>query len=418
MKIAIVTIGTRGDVQPYVAVGRALRARGHDVWIAAHDEYAPFIESHGLGHRRMRGAFRELMESDLGRAWLSSADSPLKYARYGRALFNPLVETWCRDADDAVEGADAVAFYAIACGALHAAERRRLPAVAMAPWPMVASRELVLSPAAWLDRVPGFIKRVLGRATARLAFGSLNDAHLAYRARVGLPPYRAKDPLSFVVDSGIPIVHLFSEVVIPRPSDWAAQHQVAGFAYLDGDQRGPDAELEAFVSKPCIYVGFGSMTGVDPNELSETVARAVALAGVRAVVSRGWAGLEPGRSDDILLIDEAPHEWLFPRVDAVVHHGGVGTFAEGLRAGKPTVVAAFFADQPFWGSRNERLGTGPPTLLRRSLTAERLAEAIRRAADHRGRAEAIGRRLRVEHGAERAADLLLAGFDEPVRWRA
>jgi sterol 3beta-glucosyltransferase len=417
VKIAIVTIGTRGDVQPYVAVGKALQARGHDVWVAAHDEYKTFIEGHGLGHRSMHGSFRGLLESDLGRAWLSSSDSPIQYARHGRALFEPLVEPWCRDADDAVEGADAVAFYAIASGALYAAQRRGLPAVAMAPWPIVPSRKVVLSPSAWMDRAPGFIKHALGRAVARIAFGPLNAAHLAYRARVGLRPYRAKDPLSYLAESGVPTIHLFSEEVIRRPADWDTRHQVAGFAFLDGETAPTDADLAAFLEKPAIYVGFGSMTGVDPGALSEIVTRALALAGVRAVVARGWAGLTPRPSKDVFVIDEAPHEWLFRRVDAVVHHGGVGTFAEGLRAGRPNVIAAFFADQPFWGSRNEQLGTGPPTILRKTLSAERLAAAIRRASQHRPGAEAIGRRLRDERGAERAADMLLAAFAERAACR-
>ena len=152
------------------------------------------------------------------------------------------------------------------------------------------------------------------------------------------------------------------------------------------------------------------MTGVDPDELSATVAKAIRLAGVRAVVAKGWAGLSPKPSDELLLVDEVPHGWLFPRVTTVVHHGGAGTMAEGMRAGRPTVIAAVFGDQPVWGQVNERAGTGPRALARSTLTAERLATAIVAAERHRLRAEEIGRALRAEAGAERAADAMLEVF--------
>ncbi len=410
MKIAIVTAGTRGDVVPYVAVGKALAARGHEVWVAADPEYVELIRGHGLGYRKMGESFRALMATDLGRAWLASADSPFEYARRARELFVPLQDAWCADADAAVEGADAVAFYLLGVGALHAAERRKLPAAALTPWPVVPSRELLMSPAAWLDRAPGFLKRGLGHLQWWVAFRDLNEAHLSYRERVGLARYRARDPVHFVLESGVPILHLFSELVLPRPSDWQPHHHVAGFALLDGAAYEPPPDLAAFLEEPAIYVGFGSMTGVDHGGLCETVNRAIRIAGVRAVVSRGWAGLDLPASPSILPIDEVSHAWLFPRVSAVVHHGGAGTLAAGLRAGKPSVVCAFFGDQPFWGRINQAAGCGPPALLRKKLTAEALAAAIRAADQHRPRAQAMGEALRKEDGAARAADLLSKHF--------
>lgn len=130
-----------------------------------------------------------------------------------------------------------------------------------------------------------------------------------------------------------------------------------------------------------MYIGFGSMTGFAPEQLAKLVGDAVKRAGVRAVVSRGWLGLSPEQRDDIHVIDEVPHDWLFPRMSAVVHHGGVGTFHEGLRAGKPTVIAAFFGDQNSWGWLNHRIGAGPRALKRGSLSADGLARAIRAAID-------------------------------------
>lgn len=411
MKIAIVTIGTRGDVQPYIALGCALRARGHEVRLACHDEFAPMVRAHGLEHQTIRGNFSELLQTDAGRGWLTSADAPLKYGRYARELFLPLQVPWCEDADAAIEGADGVVFYTMAMGALHGIERRKLPGVVVTPWPMVPTRHLPPAVAIALDAFPGFLKVAVTNLVIRLAFSGFNPIHQAYRARIGLPPYRAPDTFHAVLESGLPIVHLFSEAVIPRPADWEEQHAIAGFAFVPRCEYEPSPELSKFLERgpTPIYLGFGSMTGFEPNELAELAGRAARLAGVRAIVASGWAGLRPEPSDDLFVVDEIPHDWLFPRVSAVVHHGGVGTFAEGLRAGKPTVIAAFFGDQPFWGLINERLGTGPRALRRKNITAENLAHAIKQAVDdprYRARAEAVAARMAGEDGAARAAEMI------------
>jgi sterol 3beta-glucosyltransferase len=411
MKIAIVTIGTRGDVQPYIALGCALQARGHEVRLACHDEFAEMVRGYGLEHRTIRGNFGELLQTEAGRGWLTSADAPLKYGRFARQLFEPLQVPWCEDADAAMEGVDGVVFYTMAMAALHGVERRKLPGVVVTPWPMVPTRDLPPAVAIALEKLPAFTRVFLTNLVIRLAFSGFNAIHQQYRASVGLPPYRAPDTFHCVLESGLPIVHLFSEVVIPRPTDWQDHHAIAGFAFAPAKPYDPPASLVRFLeSGPTpIYLGFGSMTGFEPQELADLASRAAKLAGVRAIVARGWAGLAPEPSDDVYVIDEVPHDWLFPRVSAVVHHGGVGTFAEGLRAGKPTVIAAFFGDQPFWGLINERLGTGPRALRRKGITAENLATAIRDAVSnpsYRARAEEVSRHLRAEDGAARAAEMI------------
>ncbi|MGZ3421487.1 MAG: glycosyltransferase [Polyangiales bacterium] len=408
MRIAIVTAGTRGDVQPYAAIAQALARRGHQVTLSTHAEYAPLLRAHGVTPGApIRGNFREMMESDLGRKWFASADSPRKYAKYARELFVPMQSDWCEDVGTAVEGADAVLFYVLGTGALHVAQKRKIPAIALAPWPMVPTREAPPLPAPWLHAFPGFVKRWAGHRVLEMAFGAFTEVHNAYRARLGLAPFREKDIVHFAIESGIPCLHLFSEHVLARPRDWEDRHEVVGFPFLEPLPHTPAPALAAFLEAgpPPVYIGFGSMTGFAPEQLAKLVGDAVKRAGVRAVVARGWLGLSPERRDDIHVIDEVPHDWLFPRMSAVVHHGGVGTFHEGLRAGKPTVIAAFFGDQTFWGWLNHRIGSGPRALARGKLTAEGLAQAIRTAIDvHSTRAAEIGAKLREENGATRAAE--------------
>lgn len=407
----MITLGTRGDVQPYVAVGCELAARGHAVTIGASPEHEPLVRAFGLGFKEVGPSFRALLESDLGRAWLSSGDSPIAYGRLAKQLFLPLQERWLADAEAAVDGADAVVFYAIASGALYAAERRKLPVVGLAPWPLYPSREIAPLGAPWADRLPGLVRYALGRLVARVAFGALRGPHNAHRARVGLAPFPDSDPLSYLGRCGVPTVGLFSPSVLPRPHDWPARHAVTGFAFVPPRPYTPPPALEAFLAAgpPPIYLGFGSMTGWAPEALAALAGDAAKGAGVRAVVASGWAGLAPQTDRDICVIDEVPHDWLFPRVAAVVHHGGVGTWAEGLRAGAPTVIAAFFADQPYWGRLNAKLGAGPAPLSRAKITAASLATAIRQAVGEpsfRARAAALAARIREERGAAGAADLI------------
>jgi UDP:flavonoid glycosyltransferase YjiC (YdhE family) len=196
---------------------------------------------------------------------------------------------------------------------------------------------------------------------------------------------------------------------------------VTGYWFLDRpDDWRPPAALVDFLAdgRPPIYVGFGSMAPADAERLTALALDALARADQRAVLLAGWAGLgRTAASDRVLVVDAVPHDWLFPRVAAVVHHGGAGTTAAGLRAGVPAVVVPFFADQPFWGERVWRLGVGARPIQRKALTTEQLAAAIRHVvADRptRERAAALGERVRAEDGVWTAVALFERHVGAPV----
>jgi UDP:flavonoid glycosyltransferase YjiC (YdhE family) len=186
------------------------------------------------------------------------------------------------------------------------------------------------------------------------------------------------------------------------------------------DWRPPD-EIVDFLADgpPPIYVGFGSMAPADAERLTGIAVEALARVGRRGLIVGGWAGL--GRavgSDRVLVTDAIPHDWLFPRMAAVVHHGGAGTTAAGLRAGVPTVAVPFFAEQPFWASRVHALGAGPRPIPRRRLTVDRLADAMRVAVEDdgiRARAGRLGEQIRAEDGVGRAVELLRLHLSAPLR---
>jgi UDP:flavonoid glycosyltransferase YjiC (YdhE family) len=210
-----------------------------------------------------------------------------------------------------------------------------------------------------------------------------------------------------------PVLYGFSEAFLPRPADWPSSVGVTGFWFVEEPSHfTPPAELVRFLERgPPVCVGFGSMGTEKPQEVSAMVLAAAKAAEVRLVLLSGWAGLEPGMlSENVIALPSVPHAWLYPRCSAVVHHGGAGTTAAAVRAGVPATVVPFHGDQAFWASRVRRLGLGPEPIPRGQLSADRLAAAMRRCTSEvelRTRAAEIGRRVREEPGARRAAQEIL-----------
>jgi sterol 3beta-glucosyltransferase len=205
----------------------------------------------------------------------------------------------------------------------------------------------------------------------------------------------------------------YSPSIIPHPTDWPATVAVTGYYFLDAQTDWqPSPALQAFLAAgaPPVYIGFGSMAGRNPEQLATLVLEALAQSGQRGLLLTGWGGLRPETvPDSVFVVNSAPHGWLFPRMAAVVHHGGAGTTAEGLRAGVPTVIVPFVFDQPFWGARVNALGLGPAPIPQKKLTADRLAHAIRVAVTDSGmrqRAKACGAAIRAENGIGNAVHFI------------
>ncbi|KAJ3332125.1 hypothetical protein HDU76_001218 [Blyttiomyces sp. JEL0837] len=200
---------------------------------------------------------------------------------------------------------------------------------------------------------------------------------------LGLPKLTTAMAPSLLRTLQVPHTYTWSEALIPKPKDWGPYIDVCGFFFLDlASNYTPPPDLVAFLEggDPPVYIGFGSIVVDDPDGMTELVFQAVDKAGVRALVSKGWGGLGGDKlkvPDNVYLIGNCPHDWLFTKVSAVVHHGGAGTTAAGLKAGKPTVIVPFFGDQPFWGAMIASIGAGPAPVPYKRLTADRLASAIK-----------------------------------------
>lgn len=428
-RIALLALGSRGDVQPMVALGLALRARGAQVRLVGLADYAGLAADHGLPYAPVVGAAAELMDRELVYAALDRAGGglPLGFARRFVAQVGPLVTRLCAECLGACAGADGLVATTLGLypGAL-VAERLGLPLVAAHLHPHGATAALPdLSfppPPRWLP-----LRGLYNRATHGLAAhglwqllrGPLNAA----RRAMGLRSLSAPALWAWARRLDPPALYGYSAAVAPPPPDWPARRLVTGYWALARPAAwAPPADLERFLAAgpPPVYVGFGSvLAGRDPAAVTALLVEALRCAGARGLIYRGaWGDLAPGAlPGHALAIDAVPHDWLFGRVAAVVTHGGAGTTAAALRAGAPVVTVPFYGDQRFWGRRVAALGAGPPPILRAGLRTDRLAAAIGAAvADPgmRARAAALGARIAVEDGAAVAADAALEALSQGV----
>ncbi|TXS57574.1 glycosyltransferase [Streptomyces sp. t39] len=391
MRILIVTAGSRGDVAPFTGLGRRLRDAGHEVALAAHPSFAALVGGCGLVHRPVPGDPRQLL-----RAWSGAASRDET-----RALTRAYADGLADGVADAVAAGTDLVLTAFGPAPLSrtAAAAFGVPVVGTYLTPVFATSRFALPGARSSDGRGPDDHLAAGRAVLGRAEGVFAGAVRRLRARFGLP----EDTPSAAGDVR-PVFHGYSPLVVPRPDDWPPRVGVTGYWWPSRpDGWRPPAGPADFLRSgpPPVFIGFGSMAPGQGERLGGLVAAAVRRAGVRAVVQAGWAGLS-GAGDDILAVGDVPHDWLFPRTAAVVHHAGAGTTGAGLRAGVPAVPVPVMADQPFWASRLCELGVAPRALPFQDLTAEALGDAIRAALDdpaHRRRAAGLARRIAAEDGA-------------------
>ncbi len=404
MRVLIVTVGSRGDVAPFTGLGSALQAAGHQVTIATYGMFAGLVTGSGLGFWALPGDPQLLAAA----RWRQGGTGPLGAARLTRLIAGHLREVHAGMLAAARSGTDVLLPANVtAIGGYHIAVGLGLPSLGLALAPVNPTR--AFPPSVLTARSLGrWGNLAAGQALVALGAPALAGPVRELRAELGLPRLSARQAVFGEQDaSRWPVYHGFSPSVVPRPADWRPGIEVAGYWWPVSPQAwSPPATLDEFLAEgaPPVFIGMGSMNPGDAGRLRDLADAAGQQAGARMVIQQIPAAAQPAErlpSGNSVLIGEVPHDWLFLKMAAVVHHAGAGTTAAGLRAGVPGVGLPMLGDQPFWAARLAALGTGPPPIPYKKLTIAALATAIREVTgrpSYRNQAQAMAARLAREDG--------------------
>lgn len=397
MRAVLAPIGSRGDVQPMLALGLALLRAGHSVLVCAAENYAELVREHGLAYAR-GGRDAEAMMREQG----ESLGNPIAVMRAGRAVIDEQFGVL----HAACAGADLLVGTILLSMGPTVAEARRIPFYWAGYVPSCLPTSELPPPLGlppwrrpWLNRA---VWRLMGAASNWVARAVINRR----RIELGLAPI----PDVYRHLEAHPVLLAAEPLLAQPPADSRAPTYQTGSWILAQTAPLP-AQVERFLADgpPPVYIGFGSMPSADPARRTRTLVDAVLASGRRAILSSGWAKLaEVPLPDSCLRVDEINHQRLFPRMAAVVHHGGAGTTTSAARAGVPQVIVPHLFDQPFWAWRMHALGVAPPPVHKRA-SAGRLAAAIRQATEDAGmadRARALAQRLQESDGVGAAVRIL------------
>lgn len=418
MRIAMVAIGSRGDVQPFLALGAGLRARGHEVRLATHGDFRALTREAGLEFFGVPGSPKHYFESPELIKSLRKSPSVLRLARTMPRHTAEAAASGMAQLDACVrpafEGVDLVVSSAFNRNS-YLADPPKVP-WALASWypntptsafPAMGMPELALG--GWYNRLTHHVSQAVEWRMCRPIIN-------AYREQLGKRPLGVLPPFA-ALEAARPTFYLQSPSVLPAPPDWPAGNHISGYWFWDRDWTAPPDLAELVGSGPApVVLSFGSLWPAFPENSLEIVAAAVRKAGRRLVVIDG-----PEADDlpaDVLRLHDVDYSWLFPRAAAVIHHGGFGTGAAVLRAGVPQIVAPIFVDHPFWAARMAELGVAPKPVPGAKLNARRMGRAVAQAlGDERMREKAanIGRYVASDRGVERACEVLEDWVGRPAQ---
>ncbi|PHT44411.1 Sterol 3-beta-glucosyltransferase UGT80A2 [Capsicum baccatum] len=383
MQIVMLIVGTRGDVQPFTAIGKRLQDFGHRVRLATHANFKEFVLTAGLEFYPLGGdpkILAEYMVKNKGFLPSGPSEIPTQRNQMKEIIYSLLPACKEPDMDTGVPfKADAIIANPPAYGHVHVAEALKIPIHIFFTMPWTPTTEF-----------PHPLSRVKQPAGYRLSY-QIVDSMIWLGIRDLINDVRKKKlklrPVTYLSGSqgselDIPHAYIWSPHLVPKPKDWGPKIDVVGFCFLDlaTGYEPPESLVNWLEAGPKpIYIGFGSLPVQDPQKMTETIVKALEITKQRGIINKGWGGLgnlaEP--KDFVYLLDNVPHDWLFLQCAAVVHHGGAGTTAAGLKAACPTTIVPFFGDQPFWGERVHARGVGPLPIPADQFSLDKLVDAIK-----------------------------------------
>ncbi len=417
MRIAITTVGTRGDLQPYIALGLGLKQAGHEVLIVSSKNEELFVKNYGLDFFSLSVDIQKLMEGDEVQE-MAKGNNPLKFIvghlKGSKKLKQLMVETqgeiWT-----ACQFADIIIFHpGMPLGFFIAKEKKRMSIMAN-PFPVISSKDYPAILFYTSPRLGQLWNNITHKIFEKL-FWSLSKPAIVefWNKTVKTKMNFSVSPISQQIQSGMPIINGYSNLFFQQSDNWPNNIHTTGSWFIDEEPNfSPPSDLINFIDngQTPIYIGFGSMKDITSfKKTLDIIIAALDITKQRAVVGLGWSKLPSNEAipQNVFLIESIPHTWLFPQMKTLIHHGGAGTTATGIRAGKPTIIIPHNADQPAWGQRVYELGVGSKPIKKTQLTSAKLASAIQftQQADIISNAKKLGQELRKENGVKNAVEII------------
>jgi UDP:flavonoid glycosyltransferase YjiC (YdhE family) len=412
MKISLLTIGTRGDIQPFIALGLGLQETGYRVEIVTHAIFESWIRSYGFDFAVIEGNPQEFIASEEGKKILESGKNPLEFVRLFAESISPFVNSLMADIWRVCQSTDIIVAHSILFWTYDLAKKLDIPYFLASFTPLTPTFDYPVSLAnKSLGSLFNYLSYPLASFVLWQIFRSPVNRYL--KTNLGLSPRSIwRSPL-IEIEQNSSILYAYSSSVLPRGRNWSDNIYITGYWFLEFKQDWIIPEdLIDFLNdgSPPVYVGFGSMSDRDPQATIETVLAALAKTNQRGIIATGWGGIDDfNLPSSVFKIDSVPHDWLFPQCAVVVHHGGAGTTAAGMKAGVPSIIVPFFSDQPFWGYRIFDLGAGTEPILQSKLTVDKLSAAIDRAVKDgqmQTSAQRVGNQISSEDGVKKAVTVI------------
>ena len=420
MKITILTIGTRGDVQPLIALGLGLKQAGYAVKIVTHSIFASWIESYGFDFDPIEGDPIGFLESEEGKKILESGSNPIEFIRLFSQTISPFIDRLMSDIWQACQSTDAIIAHSALFWTYDLAKKLDVPYFLACYTPQTATAKYPVAMGS--GKSLGGLFNYLSYPLSSLFLWQIfrKPVNQWLKSNLDLSSRALwQSPLYSMRKQQVPFLYAYSNYVLPKPPSWREEDYVTGYWFLDSaTDWTPPSDLTDFLNagSPPIYIGFGSMSNRQPKTITKIAIASLEKTKQRGIILSGWGGLSNiDLPDNIFKLDSAPHDWLFPKCAAVVHHGGAGTTAAGLRSGVPTTVVSFFSDQPFWGQRIADLGVGTEPIEQKELTVEKLSAAIATLVNEQPiqeRAVDLGRKIRSENGSDRAVKAIAQKYSQ------
>lgn len=412
MRITIMTVGSQGDVYPCVALGAALQKAGYTIKLVAPSNFESFARGYGLDVYPLPVDFQKLLQGEEGVKLIQERRNIISGIRTARRMMEPVLQEMVSGLAASAADSDLILCHGlILMVGQSVSEIFGIPVLNITPSAIVPTRAFPHPVLAPMRTLGGPLNRFSAWGLEQILWFILGGAINTFRQSHN---FKAQNITGYRrATRDLPVLVAMSEHVVPRPDDWGPNVHLTGYWLSEppADWQ-PPAELVEFLENglPPVYIGFGSMTEKDPETVTRMIFEALLNVGRRGLVLSGWAGIGEGWfAEQVYIADFVPYSWLFPRMGAIVHHGGAGTTAYGLRAGLPAFTVPFISDQFFWGWRVLDLGVGPAPVKRQALTTEILTQGIKTLLENESmqqRAATLGEKLRAEDGLARAVQLI------------